>query len=223
MSENDVNNNSKFYAPKLEEKIYYGIGNCGQEETEKTIRAFFNEMISRKRGDIPEAGLQLSGVIYDNCFAFKVNEKNGMALHDAEHLNLTAFLNYKLKHEKEPNYLTPLGFLNNRLMTRERGQILTEGTAIKFMCSEKQMVLYFDDNTEGLSETKINVIQALVNLCDEIKQIEELDNISFLLGSKRYEVENEDLDTESCAKIIDDTDKMRPQNKDKYLEKHRTK
>lgn len=223
MSENDVTKNSKFYTPKLEEKIYYGIGNCGTEEIEKTLRTFFSEMLNRKRGDIPEAGLQLSGVIYDNSFAFKVNEKNGMALHDAEHLNLTAFLKSKINNEEEPKYITQLGFLNNSLMARERGQVLTEGTTIKLMCSEDQMLLYFTDNTEGLSEVKINVIQTLVNLCDELKQLEELDNITFLLGSKRYEVEKEDLDTESCAKIIDDTEKMRKGSKYKNINKYKAK
>lgn len=221
MSENKTTYDSKFYSPKLEEKIYYGTDTCGKEEIDETLRSFFSEMMKRKRGDIPEAGLQLSGVIYDNCFAFKVNEKDGLAIHDVEHLNLTAFLNHKLKNEPEPRYLSPYGFLNNSLLTRERGQILTEGTAIKFMCSDDQMLLYFTDNTEGLSEMKINVIQNLVNLCDELKQMRAMSNIAFLLGSKRYEVEREDLDTESCAKIIDDTDNMRPRSKgNKTFGKH---
>lgn len=149
---------------QLTEKIYF-LDNSYDEQTNKNMLInFFQEYISRKKGDSFQEGLHAGIVIAKDRWAAKINENDGQACHEHTNMNLIRFLNGS-------NYfLTEQEAAKKLLSKAEINQITKDLIHISLLSKEdKCRVLMFSYNNTH-SNFQITIMKEILNICKEIKK-----------------------------------------------------
>lgn len=177
---------SKYLITKFDEEIYSAKSSDNPDKINESITNFFTEMMKRKRDDSYEGGLQLSAVIFKDCYAAKINEENGTAPHLSTHVNLVRYLN----GEKE--FFTIHGTRRFKLIHNDMAKLLEEGIEIRMICSTDEFTIIINSENDINSEFEYNIIKSFVKCAYEFYKAKYLKNITFHIGlAKNYlEIEN---------------------------------
>ncbi len=173
---------------KLEEKIYTIHSN---DEIERQIKTFLDEVISRKRFDPFEEGLQAGGVIYYDKAGFKICENDGMAPHSHTFETLSQYLNGERKFSginTMGNYGARRGDVNSFL------NIPHNGFTVRVLAGEYEFTIIFETNSNNISSFQLNIIKTMISYVKEIKKQGIVVTINFLTRENRFLMKNSESD-----------------------------
>ena len=175
---------------KLEEKVYEIHNN---EEIDRQIKAFFDEVISRKRFDPFEEGLQAGGVIYYDKAGFKICEDDGSAVHSHTFETLSQYLNGEKKFsgiDTMGNFGARHGDVNSFL------NIPYNGFTVRVLAGENEFTIIFETDSNNISSFQLNIIKTIISYVKKIKEsgiINEV-TVNFLTNENRFLMKNAESD-----------------------------
>ena len=175
---------------KLEEKIYDIYSN---DEIERQIKTFLDEVISRKRFDPFEGGLQAGGVIYYDKAGFKICENDGMAPHPHTFETLSQYLNGEEKFSginTMGNFGARRGDVNSFL------NIPHNGFTVRVLAGENELTLIFETDSDNISSFQLNVIKNIISYVKEIEKQGIIGDVvvNFLTNENRFLMNNAESD-----------------------------
>ena len=185
-----------FLIDKLEEKIYFGTDKNHQEELKAKLNEFLSVLISRRRDDPIEEGLQAEMIIMPETFAAKVNEKDGLSTHLITKVNLLRFI----KH-KNTFYIDKAGGYN-AIIHDEIEQLTRDGIDIRILDGETEAIFAINSIRKCLSDFQINILKTLITLLKEIQQDNIYSSVEVGLDTANSKVDIDNINEEKYQELI---------------------
>ena len=144
---------------KLEEKVYSVCDDFNEDEIINEINAFIKELISRKRDDPFEGGLQAGGVILPNQAAFKISEENGNAPHCHIYETLAQYINGDTKFSNTER----LGYLYERMSDPNAWiNISKRGFEVRLLIGQNHIIGAINTYSNEINSFQLRVVKILV-------------------------------------------------------------
>ena len=137
--------------------------------TKRNINDFFNELISRQRGDEKdETAIQAVMTVSKDKFAAKVAENDGLDPHRITDNNLIRFLcNEKNFYKSDAN----LKYAFNALLSDNEKQMLYDTLNVRIVASESTLKVYCTVNDSILlSNYQLDIIQFIGDTLNELSK-----------------------------------------------------
>lgn len=170
------------YTNTLEEKIYFGTTKNTKGEINKTLNDFFSHLLSRRRNDPIEGGLQASLVCLPNSFAAKVCEDDGLQPHMANEYNLYKFLN------NSNQYITTQGIRFFMLVKNELYAIEREGFYIRILNGEDKLMMVVFSKNDIVSPLQTYILKVIANYCKQMLEKKYYQDIEIAIRSNNINV-----------------------------------
>lgn len=152
------------YTNILRERVYYCNSQENDENIHNQIDWFLKELMSRRRNDPHEGGLQAEMIVMPEAFAAKVNENNGYGPHIIAGINL-----YKcIKHETR--FFTEHALGNYGLFSKEVNEILKNGLEIRILDGKNTIMVAICANNNIKSEYQIKVLEILIDKLNDLQR-----------------------------------------------------
>ena len=165
-----------------------------EEDLDYEINKFFNILMSRRRNDSVEEGLQAGGVIYPDRAGFKICERDGMASHAQCQEHVSQYLNGETEFTSEE----AVGFINQRKNDPNAWiNISKNGFTSRIVASKEMLIFVFNTYRYDVNEFQLKVISKLFNLIKESYHNKEIKYpyINFVTGKDRFIFrENDNID-----------------------------
>lgn len=145
---------------KLSEKVYSVSSMNSIEEIDYVIRNFFDEILSRKRNDPYEEGLQASGVIGFDKAAIKINERNGNATHAHTYETLAQYLNGDNRFSTEESI--GKNIFSKRNIPTSWLNVENNGIGIRLLIGEEQLTMIFSSKLSIFSDFQLDFVSSLL-------------------------------------------------------------
>ena len=181
-----MSNDNKF-TNSQEEKIYICSQIEAEEEIDRKISNFFSELISRRRDDPIEGGLQACIVSFPDKSAMKICEMDGSASHANAFINLVKHLNGNYR------YISVAGTGNFSISQVERRQLIESGIEIRILDGKNELMLAITSRIKSLSQHQIEILNKILLFCKRLKDNKTYDSVRIGLSISGCEVDFEDL------------------------------
>ncbi len=184
------------YTDKLDETIYAFIETDNEEEINKKLTTFFKELVTRKRDDPFEGGIQAVIIILEDKCAMKVCERDGIGPHTNSAINLVKYLN------NDHKYLSIIGTGLFKLSTKERNQIAREAVEARILDGKEELMFAINSKVEEKSEFQIEILNKIINLCKTLKDNNTYKKVEIGVHTPKDDIEFEDLTDKHYENII---------------------
>ncbi len=179
---------------KFEEKVYTVNSGDSEDEIKYQVELFMQELLTRKRNDKYEGGLQASMVIYPDKAGFKVAEKGGMAVHahteetlaqylDGETL-FSSFESMRRPGIKNDDPHSAFGLLDRHCITN---RVVAGQDSILFA--------FVSHSEEPLTRFQLSVMEQLANIAKKAIELGLIEDIGFGVHTNDVKIEFDDSDT----------------------------
>ena len=178
----------------LTEDVYYMSENFDEEEIDYELSSFFEKLMTRRRNDDTEFGLQAGGVIYPDRAGFKICERDGKASHAQAQENVSQYLNGSSEYSSEE----AVGMIGTRRNDPNAWvNIAKNGFTVRIVASKEDLIFIFSTNKYQLTDFQVNIIYELFNHIRKVYEdgIIKYPYINFVTGRDRFVFnENSNID-----------------------------
>ena len=197
-----MGNEDSYYISKLSENIYYANKSQDNIKIHNELEKFFSELISRKRYDSEEGGIQACMVLFPDKFAAKIAENDGLSSHFVTNINLVEYLNDKGK------YLSNSGSGYFGLSKEERRE-LYNSLQFRIIDNPDELTIAITSSVDLSSSFQFDVLKDIILLCNKYINNNEYKNISIGLSTPSINIDFEDWSVFREQLFIDTVDKSR--------------
>ncbi len=170
----------------LSENIYSIYDDFNEEELDYEITAFFKELMSRRRNDDIEEGLQAGGVILPDKAGLKIAERDGMASHAQTQENVSQYLNGESSFSSEEI----IGFFNGHRKKDPNAwmNIPKYGFVIRIVATEDTLIFIFNTSNYNITNFQLDIIYKLFSCMKLTYQNKEIKYpyINVVTPNKRF-------------------------------------
>ncbi|MEE3342919.1 MAG: hypothetical protein VZS44_02395 [Bacilli bacterium] len=197
-----MENLDSYYISELKEKIYHANNSQDELKIHTELEKFFSELISRKRYDSEEEGLQACMVVFPDKFAAKIAEGDGLSSHFVTSINLVEYLNDKGK------YLSNTGSGYYGLSKEERRE-LYNSLQFRIIDNPDELTIAITSSVDISSSFQFDVLKDIILLCNKYINNNEYKNISIGLSTPSINIDFDDWSALREQLFIDTIDKSR--------------
>ena len=148
----------------LEEKVFVLNSSESEDNNDYELNSFFNELLSRRRNDYLEGGLQACGVVFSEKAGFKIAERDGSATHAHTDESIAQYLNGETMFSGEDT----LGQFNLRKNDPNAWINLPKNSfTVRIVASKDHLIFVFNTYQYKISPFQLEVIEKTFN---KIKQ-----------------------------------------------------
>ncbi len=178
---------------KLTEHVYQMTKFSDEDDIDYEITSFFRALMSRRRNDDIEEGLQAGGVIYPEKAGFKICERDGVAGHAHAQENVSQHINGIGSYTGEEN----VGMMGGERKTDPNAwfNISKNGFAVRIVATKDMLIFIFNTYSYRLSQFQLEIIYKIVNLIRNAYNSNKIDYpyINFVTSRDRF-IFNENKD-----------------------------
>ena len=165
-----------------------------EEDLDYEIKKFFNNIMSRRRNDFVEEGLQAGGVIYPDRAGFKICERDGNASHAQAQEHVSQYLNGETEFSSEE----AVGYISQRKNDPNAWiNISKNGFTSRIVASKDMLIFVFNTYKYDITEFQLEVIIKLFKLIKDSYYNKEIKYpyINYVTGRDRFVFsENDNID-----------------------------
>lgn len=197
---------------KLKETVHEMSYSYSDYEMNYEIEKFFEELLTRKRDDPYEGGLQAGGLIYPHKAAFKVNENDGTAVHAHTFEVLAQYMD----GEKKFSGTDTLGKISLRRDDPHSWVTIEKyGFEVRFLVGDKSLVIIFETKKEEITEFQLKVINKLINYAKLLykKGMFQYVHINYVTKQDKFISNDIPLDEDSFEELLSVVNNKRDLNK----------
>ena len=187
---------------KLEEKVYEVNNSYSEYEIDYEVKKFFEELLSRKRDDPFEGGLQAGGIIFPDKAAFKISEDDGRATHIH---NYEAVAQY-MDGEKKFSGTDTMGNIYARENDPHSWLTINQyGFEIRILIGKENLIIIFNTNNDDITTFQYKVIEKFnkyARLSHE-KELLSYVSINYLTRNDKF-ITNDEIMNENLFDELED-------------------
>lgn len=169
----------------LTEPVYVIDDRCDEEDKHYKLSSFFNDLMTRRRDDEKEEGLQAGGVIYPDKAGFKISERDGHASHAQTQENVAQYLNGETSFSSEE----AIGMIGLRRKDPNCWvNIARSAFTVRIVAAKEDLIFIFSTDSYRVSEFQIDTISELVSYIKESYEagIIKYPFINYISGNDRF-------------------------------------
>ena len=179
---------------QLTERIFSASSADGRVFLKEQLQAFFQEVVDRRVSN-EEGGLQASILVLPEKVGAKVCEGNGLSSHHHSHINLLRFLNGR----KE--FLTPYEMSKISLYREDQEEMIRTAVEGRILSNTEEMGLVLFSNKDTLTDFQKEVIEVLVELCQEIQNQNIYQSVKLGISTEEFSREFDELTDDTISDI----------------------
>ena len=186
---------------KFEETVFVTDDSENEDNISSTLNSFFNELLTRRRTDDLEGGLQAGGVILPDKAGFKVAERDGYATHAHTFETVSQYINCEVMFSSEDT-------IGNMSLRRDDPNswfnIPKNGFTVRIVATNDTIIFIFDTYSYKLTEFQLEVIDKLYNMIKQAyeSQIIKKPYINFITGNYKF-IFNEHLNIDNQLESLE--------------------
>ena len=179
-----MENIDAYYTSNLSEKIYHANDSSNSNLIKDELDNFFSELISRKRYDSKEGGVQACMVLFPDKFAAKIAENDGLSGHGVTNINLVEYLNNKKK------YLIDSGYSYYHLSKEEKRE-LYDAMQLRIIDNPNELKIAITSSIDIKSVFQLKVMKYIILLCKDLMDNKVYKNVRIGLSTPNTKIEFE--------------------------------
>ena len=192
----------KYYTNKLTEEVYCAKDFNDDDRIQTELDKFFKALVSRRRYDREEGGIQACIVLFPDKFAAKIAEGDGLDSHFVTSINLVEFLNNRNK------YLSSSGAGYYGLSKDERKE-LYEALQFRIIDNPEELMIAITSSLDIDSSFQLDVLKRVILLCKELMDKKVYRNISMGLNTPSIHIDFEDWSVGRENLFVDNIEKSK--------------
>lgn len=170
------------YYNKLTEEVYYTKDTNDIERIQTELDKFFKALVSRRRYDSEEEGIQACMVVFPDKFAAKIAEGDGLGSHFVTSINLVEYLNNKNK------YLSSSGAGYFGLSKKERKE-LYEAIQFRIIDNPDELMIAITSSENIKSVFQLEVLKEFILLCKSMMDNKIYKNVNIGLNTPSIHID----------------------------------